>query len=170
MHNAEQLSTNCVKTWDDNLSIEIDSSVVSCDRYDFSFLVFVENGTLKFCVQNDVGAVQLYRKNSACADAPSPIADCGHVWECSLEIYATVQHIDPKTATRNQQLYPGVLIVLLSKIWHVSKFFQTVAPYPIEVTESKTRCGQRILSRNSNPSRYSDWPAGWFGYLATCVT
>jgi len=51
-----------------------------CDRYEFDFLVFVENDKLKFRVENGVGTAQLYRKQLACADAPSPIAGGDHVW------------------------------------------------------------------------------------------
>ena len=130
--------------------------------------MFVENDKLKFCVQNGVGTAQLYRKQLACADAPSPIAGGDHVWEslrdtCDSAIRQSKDGDDSRVsedASDNRV-----------KNWQFqSAGKKKPVQYPCEAAEVKTRLGQRILTGNSNPSSISSWPAGRFGYLATCMS
>ena len=127
---------------------------------------------LKFCVKNGVGTAQLYRKQLASADAPSPIAGGDHVWKSisGMRVSATQQSKDGDDSPVSEDSSD-----IRVKNWHFLKLFQSAGKqkpvqYPIEAAEVKTRLGQRILTGNSNPSSISSWPAGRFGYLATCMS
>ena len=149
----------------------------------FIFLIFVTDMSsifwcswralkLKFCVKNGVGTAQLYRKQLASADAPSPIAGGDHVWKSisGMRVSATQQSKDGDDSPVSEDASN-----IRVKNWHFLKLFQSAGKqkpvqYPIEAAEVKTRLGQRILTGNSNPSSISSWPAGRFGYLATCMS
>ena len=122
---------------------------------------------LKFCVQNGVGTAQLYRKQLACADAPSPIAGGDHVWEslrdtCDSAIRQSRDGDDSPVSEDSSHIRV--------KNWHFLKLFQSAGKqkpvqYPIEAAEVKTRLGQRILTGDSNPSSISSWAIWLFSYL-----